>query len=490
MNYRPRNLAYLAVLTSCISTLHAQVLINEFMYDDTGTDDREFVELYNAGLTPVDIGGWTLGGRDSTTTNPTVVITPGTMLAPGDYYVIGNTGVLNVDQVVGANTFENDNETLELTDTAATLIDAVLYEASTNVGGPIPLSAPLIAQIGTPYWGGHSSSDIAGSPLNTFTSVSRYNDGRDTNNNGRDFFMRPSTPGTANYGTTYITTYNAPNVDVLADGTVAAGMTGSFVKPRAFTPGVATAGLNPNAIPAPVGLNKAIIAWDQSGGGNGSVSEQLFADGGNFSIQVYLDTENLPISTNASGVPFRGSEQTFFGIGTIDGLSGLANVSGLVGIAAGNLGQNGATGVHWYYEKIGVSTAGGTNPVERLYLIDAGDGGPNNASGTNGSEWLVLAEIDLTGTFSGWHTLSLSIAPNGQGVATYDTQTFNFTTTAGLAGEFSIGYRENTQDGATTVPSYLRPATYAAIPEPGAFGLLALAASIVGIRRRRSARNV
>jgi hypothetical protein len=141
-----RKLAGLAVLASCISTLQAQVVINEFQYDDIGTDDREFVELYNAGLTAVNIGGWVLGGHDPTTTNISTTIPAGTMLARA---VLGyrQSGVPNVNQVVAANTFENDNETLELSDATATLVDAVLYEGNNST--TITLTVPQAAQIGS-----------------------------------------------------------------------------------------------------------------------------------------------------------------------------------------------------------------------------------------------------------------------------------------------------------------------------------------------------
>src|SRR4051794_40126118 len=94
----------------------AAVVINELVYDDGVTDDREFVELYNNGLSPVGIGGWTLGGQDQVAPNSTVTITTGTTINPGGFYVIGQTGVLNVNQIVTGLTgfWENDGETLEL----------------------------------------------------------------------------------------------------------------------------------------------------------------------------------------------------------------------------------------------------------------------------------------------------------------------------------------------------------------------------------------
>jgi Lamin Tail Domain/PEP-CTERM motif len=481
MNLPTRTLPVLAVLTTCISTLQAQVVINEFMYDDTGTDDREFVELYNAGPASVDIGNWVLSGRDPSGANAAVTIPAGTMLAPGGFWVIGNALVPNVNQVVGANAFENDNETLELSDSAATLIDAVLYEGNNTAAITLP---PLqAAQIGSFYWPNHQGIDIGATGL-TLTSVGRFINGRDTNNNGRDFGMRPGTPGTSN-SVGVITNYAAPNVDAQADGATVSGTVGSFVSPRVFSPGVVSAALNPNAIPAPIGFNKAIIAWDQSGGGNGSISEAIFSNGGSFSLQVYFDTSNLPLSTNATGVPFRGSEETFFGIGSTDAFTNLSDISGGVNLNTSTVSANGATGIHWYYEKVGETGAGLGDVSEKLYLVDANDGGQSNADGPGGLDWTVLATIDLSSTPSGWYKLSLSIAPDGQGVAMFDNQTFNFTTVAGLVGEFSVGYRENTQDGAITVPGYLRPATYA-VPEPGTFGLLGLAGVLAGIRRRRT----
>ncbi|HND88089.1 MAG TPA: lamin tail domain-containing protein, partial [Saprospiraceae bacterium] len=42
----------------------AQVVINEIMYNppESGTDSLEFIEIYNAGNTAVDVSGWSLGG--------------------------------------------------------------------------------------------------------------------------------------------------------------------------------------------------------------------------------------------------------------------------------------------------------------------------------------------------------------------------------------------------------------------------------------------
>ena len=90
-------------LASASGTAMAQprVVINEIQYDDLGTDDREFVELYNAGNAPADITGWRLAAgdlADFTDNNADYVIgdlngdgTPDTtvVLPPGGFWVIG-----------------------------------------------------------------------------------------------------------------------------------------------------------------------------------------------------------------------------------------------------------------------------------------------------------------------------------------------------------------------------------------------------------------
>jgi hypothetical protein len=107
-----------ALCAAGLAMAQPRIVINEFAYDDTGTDDVEFVELYNADTVPVDISGWVLesGDQSSADNNPDYTIpgAPGSgtvVLQPGQFYVIGSGLVPNVNQNVGANNlFENDNE--------------------------------------------------------------------------------------------------------------------------------------------------------------------------------------------------------------------------------------------------------------------------------------------------------------------------------------------------------------------------------------------
>lgn len=478
---RALSAAALAAILGLGAQASAQVVINEFQYDDGGTDNIEFVELYNAGGAPVAIGGWTLGGQDQVGANTTVTITAGTMLNPGQYYVIGQTGVLNVNQVNG--TFlENDSETIELRNAGA-LVDAVVYEknkgptAASNAGhGTLP--ADVVGEVGPGFWGNIQSSDLAGTPLNASNAVGRWVDGRDTNNNGRDFGMRVGTPGSAN-NPTNISAYTVPNVSGAVVGSSVAGFAYSFVQPRVIDPMVVD-GNNPNSISSAPNTGKAIIAWDPSGGGNGATSAETFnTTQGRFDIKAYLDTRDLPLMSNSTGVTFRGSEFTFYGLGSADALANATNISGLSGFTG--VRDNGITGLAWVYEKVGESTAGGADTSEKLYLVDANDGGDQNAG-----DWTILQTIDISGLASDWFDLGISVDAAGNGVAYFNGQTFNFSTSTAFNGAaFSVGYRENTQIGADGTPdAILRPATFTIVPEPGTLSVLAIAAAVAGRRRR------
>ena len=95
----------------------AQLVINEYVYDDQGTDDREFVELYNSSGTTLDVSGWSLiqiNGNDGTATTTDPIATD--TLAPGQYWVIGQVGVDNLDQIASGAFQNNGAEGFEVRD--------------------------------------------------------------------------------------------------------------------------------------------------------------------------------------------------------------------------------------------------------------------------------------------------------------------------------------------------------------------------------------
>jgi hypothetical protein len=238
---------------------------------------------------------------------------------------------------------------------------------------------------------------------------------------------------------------------------------------------------NPNAIaPAPYTGNRAIVAWDPSGGGNGVTSQKVFdTTEMGFRIYAYLDTSDQPQNSNASGVLFTGSEVTVYGVGGGDQLTNLTDLGGNIGLAPVALpaseSANGTTGIAWVYERTAIS--GGTGATQMLYLVDANDGGDSDVGGNTPLDWTIHQAIDISGLASGWYELVIRVNESGGVVAKFNGTSYAFASSAGLhSGAFNVGYRENLQIGADSTPdAIMRPPTFTLVPEPASCALIALA---------------
>ncbi|MDC0231212.1 lamin tail domain-containing protein, partial [Aureispira] len=112
-------------------TSHAQVVINEFMSNapGLGTDSLEFIELYNAGATPVDLSNW------SFSEGVTYTFSSGTTIAAGGYIVVVYDSItfMNYFGISGlqfSGALSNGGEDITLIDNLGVTVDSVDYAGS------------------------------------------------------------------------------------------------------------------------------------------------------------------------------------------------------------------------------------------------------------------------------------------------------------------------------------------------------------------------
>jgi len=350
-------------------TSTAPVVINEFSYDDTSTDDLEFIEIYNRTASPVDISGWSLVGDDSNGVNFTEVFPPGTILAPGDYLVLGDTGVPNVDIVRSSGFLQNSNESITLFDGSAAIVDTLIYEANKGVFNP------ALAE-GEGIWGNFAMYE------SNKTTWSRLRDGFDTNNNGNDFRLQPWSPGTSNNMPAAVA--NVESFDGLTVATTLAGWQGSYVDPTVIDPTLFDSN-NPYTIPASPQGGLAVVAWDSAGGGNHTM--QLNDPGVANTAEAYVYIESVPL-------PLGETEMWSFGFGTSATFFNFPDPTGALGFSA-----NGDTGFVWTYVRDDVGAT--------LYLMDRNDGGMG-ANALSGP--VVVGSIPVTaGVNDGWQRVRIEI---------------------------------------------------------------------------------
>jgi len=144
---------------------------------------NDFIELFNAGTTAVDIGGWSVqyASAGGNTWNNMTALPSGTTIQPGHYFLIqeagGSTGVaLPAADLTGG---------INMSGTAGKV---VLVNDSTQLSGTCPTDASIVDLVG---FGSTASCSEGGTPTpapsNTL-SVQRADDGcADTDNNGADF---------------------------------------------------------------------------------------------------------------------------------------------------------------------------------------------------------------------------------------------------------------------------------------------------------------
>ncbi len=431
----------------------APVVINEYSNDDSGTDNLDFVELFNRSAAPVDISGWTLNGEEGTLAGAAngVFTFPGaagsltTVINPGQYVVVGLAAVPNVNFVITGATpglvLENtDADGVTLRDNTGTVIDGVVwgYKAWTA-------ATPTWLE-GHGLWGQYILFDAAGFLPQGLLTPQRYVDGYDSNVNSADFVMMGWTPGAANGTSQNLPLSFVENCDG-AVGTILPNVSHSFLGAQVFDPAAVTIATNTiRTYPAsPQGGNLARIQ-DPTGGGN--VIQPAVVLGNSFLAEVYVYVTG---SNPALTVLGQGESWAFGVAGTTNSYATATDVPGTylaqASLCSGTLNSApGATGLAWMAF---VSTTD-----TKVYLVDLNGGGPAPFT-------IVAGPIVATpGTNDGWQRLRLRV-DNGNFVANYggnygvdDGQRFTGTCTV-RQGAVYLQYRECVQTNANLAGMYV-----------------------------------
>jgi len=116
-------------MTGTITVLPAStgdVVISEIMYNNPGTDDYEFIELYNNASSAVDLNGWSF-------VQGVTFTFPAHTLAPGDFVLVAIDSAA-FETAFGKTAYQwtgglnNGGETIKLVDGAGTFVDSVAYD--------------------------------------------------------------------------------------------------------------------------------------------------------------------------------------------------------------------------------------------------------------------------------------------------------------------------------------------------------------------------
>jgi Lamin Tail Domain/Collagen triple helix repeat (20 copies) len=164
----------------------AQIRVNEVMTGSTGAASNEFVELFNAGSSAADVGGFKVAYRSSAGTSDITLVTipAGTSIPAGGFYLLGGSGYLGshaADQSFSAS-IASTGGGIAVRDTTGGILDSVGYGDTTNafVEAHATTAPPTTTAPGS--------------------SSGRIPDGHDTNDNAADFSVSATpSPGAANH---------------------------------------------------------------------------------------------------------------------------------------------------------------------------------------------------------------------------------------------------------------------------------------------------
>lgn len=174
----------LSISLLAANSAQAALVINEIDYDQPGSDDAEFIELYNSGAGAMALDNVRIelinGNNDSSYRQITL---DGFAIGAGGYFVICNSSGLvancNHEFTASGGWIQNGAPDAVALFDGISLLDSLSYEGT--MAGFTETSSPAFAD---------SNTDIM--------SLARLPDGIDSHNNRLDFFQACITPGSAN----------------------------------------------------------------------------------------------------------------------------------------------------------------------------------------------------------------------------------------------------------------------------------------------------
>ena len=168
-----------------VSPISAALIINEVDYDQPGTDNAEFIELFNQNTTDIDLSPYSvalINGNGSSIYE--AIALPALNLGAGDYFVIcGNSStVINCDMTASKNTNLIQNGA---PDAIALLLNDIVQDSMSYEGNTVG------------YTEG-SGSGLEDDADFDFMGLSLWPSGITSNQNNVDFIFSCITPGMQN----------------------------------------------------------------------------------------------------------------------------------------------------------------------------------------------------------------------------------------------------------------------------------------------------
>ncbi len=182
-----------------VVTTTTGLILNEVDYDNVGTDNAEFVEVYNSSAAPIDLSDYAVVLVNGSDNREYARVRMSGTLAAGAYAVVANTAVTVPTGVarfaLADNTVQNgapDGVALVRISTAR-VVDALSYEGSITAAVITGITGTTTLVEGTAL-----AATVADSNTDP-GSLARSPNGRDTDNASMDWrFVTMSTPGAAN----------------------------------------------------------------------------------------------------------------------------------------------------------------------------------------------------------------------------------------------------------------------------------------------------